>query len=82
VLDSQDYQAALQKAKNRDSAVVSFVLDRHGHVGQVKMERPTGSEALDRRAMRIVSSRQYPPFPDTAWPGKIIRPFTAAFSFR
>ena len=81
MLDSQDYQIALQKAKSHD-ATVSFILDRHGHVSQVKMERPTGSDALDRRAMRIVSSRQYPPFPDTAWPGKIIRPFTATFSFR
>jgi TonB family protein len=80
VTDSPEYQAALPKGKGKE-VVVSFELDRQGRVSQVFVDRPSGSRFLDRLAERIISSGQYPPFPEGAWPGASRRVFTKTFRF-
>lgn len=82
VPDTPEYRAALAKLKSTEPASVSFVLDRAGKVIQAKIDQPTGSEALDRLAVRMVSGRRYPPFPDSAWPGKPNHSFSVPFKFR
>jgi TonB family protein len=81
VRDTAEYRAALSKVRN-DPAWVTFVLDRRGKVRQTMIEQPTGSDMLDRMVLRIVSSRQYPPFPNGAWPGEPTHSFRAPFKFR
>lgn len=67
IADAVEYRPALLKGRE---ALVSFQLDRQGRVSQVFVDRPSGSVALDRLAVRIIASGMYPRFPQAAWPGK------------
>jgi TonB family protein len=79
VPDTPEYRSALLKGQE---TLVSFELDRNGRVGQVFVDRPSGSIALDKLAARIVSSGFYPPFPEGAWPDQAHHLFTTEIMFR
>jgi len=61
---------------------VSFRLDRRGALKDIALARSSGSRILDRRALEIVQTAQYPPFPDNAYPGESRHEFLITIEFR
>jgi protein TonB len=66
----------------RGESAVSFRIDRLGKVEAVTLARSSGSRMLDERALEIVSSARYPPFPAAAFPGESRHDFLVTIEFR
>jgi protein TonB len=75
---SAEYRLAHPTGESR----VSFRLDRRGELQNIELARSSGSRILDRRALEIVQTAQYPPFPDNAYPGESRHEFLITIEFR
>jgi TonB family protein len=64
------------------SVQVRFLLDRLGRPAEVALQHGSGSQILDARALEIVSSGRYPPFPEAAFPGETRHLFLVTIEFR
>ncbi|MBV8658324.1 MAG: TonB family protein [Burkholderiales bacterium] len=61
---------------------VAFTLNRDGSVsGDVEVTDSSNSQALDNEAKKTVYRGQFPPFPQTSWPGEASHRFTAELEF-
>ena len=61
---------------------VAFTLNRDGSVsGDVEVTESSNSQALDNEAKKTVYRGQFPPFPQTSWPGEASHRFTAELEF-
>jgi protein TonB len=78
VPDSPEYRLV----RPRGESAVSFRIDRLGQVEAVRLARSSGSRMLDQRALEIVSSARYPPFPAAAYPGESRHDFLVTIEFR
>jgi periplasmic protein TonB len=77
VPDSIEYRLRHPKGEAR----VDFTLDRGGVILTAAVARTSGSEILDRQAVRIVKAGHYPPFPDSAFRGESRHSFTVTLEF-
>jgi protein TonB len=78
VPDSIEYRLGRPKGEAR----VNFTLDREGSVLEARLEHTSGSEILDRHAVRIVKAGRYPPFPPAAFRGESRHSFLVTLEFR
>jgi protein TonB len=78
VPDSVEYRLRRPKGETR----VNFTLDRGGAVCEAKVARTSGSDILDRQAVRIVQAGRYPPFPEAAFRGESRHSFVVTLEFR
>jgi protein TonB len=78
VPDSIEYRLSRPKGETR----VNFTLDREGSVLETRVARTSGSEILDRQAVRIVRAGRYPPFPQAAFRGESHHSFLVTLEFR
>jgi protein TonB len=78
VPDSIEYRLHRPKGETR----VNFTLDREGTVLETRVALTSGSEILDRQAVRIVKAGQYPPFPQAAFRGESHHSFLVTLEFR
>jgi periplasmic protein TonB len=78
VPDSVEYRLRRPKGETR----VNFTLDREGTVLETRVAHTSGSEILDRQAVRIVKAGQYPPFPQAAFRGESHHSFLVTLEFR
>jgi periplasmic protein TonB len=78
VPDSIEYRLSRPKGETR----VNFVLDREGSILDARVAHTSGSDMLDRQAVRIVKAGRYPPFPQTAFRGELRHSFLVTLEFR
>lgn len=77
VPDSVEYRLRHPRGETR----VDFTLDRGGSVLTTAVAHGSGSELLDRQAVRIVKQGRYPPFPEDAFRGESRHSFTVTLEF-
>ncbi len=75
--DSIEYRLRRPKGETR----VNFTLDRAGSVLTVGVARTSGSDILDRQAVKIVKTGRYPPFPQAAFSGEPRHSFLVTLEF-
>jgi periplasmic protein TonB len=78
VPDSVEYRLRRPKGETR----VNFTLDREGSVLEARVSHTSGSDILDRQAVRIVKAGRYPPFPQAAFRGESRHSFLVTLEFR
>jgi periplasmic protein TonB len=78
VPDSVEYRLRRPKGETR----VNFTLDREGSVLETRVAHTSGSDILDRQAVRIVKAGRYPPFPQAAFRGESRHSFLVTLEFR
>jgi periplasmic protein TonB len=77
VPDSIEYRLRRPKGETR----VNFTLDRAGSVLAAGVARTSGSDILDRQAVKIVKTGRYPPFPQAAFRGEPRHSFLVTLEF-
>jgi len=70
-----------RRLRPEGASVVRFTLTRDGGVKGVEIERTSGSPILDKQALSIVRSGQYPAWPADAWPGSGEHLFSVTVQF-
>jgi len=78
VPDSIEYRLSRPKGETR----VNFILDREGAVLEARVTHTSGSDVLDRQAVRIVKAGRYPAFPQAAFRGELRHSFLVTLEFR
>ena len=77
VPESIEYRLSRPKGETR----VNFVLDRAGSVLDARVMHTSGSDILDRQAVRIVKAGRYPAFPQAAFHGELRHSFLVTLEF-
>jgi TonB family protein len=77
VPDSVEYRLRKPRGETR----ILFTLAREGSVLATSVAHSSGSDILDRQAVRIVKAGRYPPFPQTAFRGESHHSFLVTLEF-